>query len=299
MTANNHSSPASSADGVAWDLGDLYLGTDDPRIDSDLDSAEARAHEFVVRYRGKLASLSAAELAEAVAELEGISRACGRGGDLRSASPRGEERRPGTRQAGGPHDRAKFGDQKYAGVLRAGMGGPGRRDSRCADGRSGAAAVPAFPGNGAPVQAAPSERAGGDAAGAQVEHRLASVLAPVRRGDRKACLRRRNRRRNPAAQRIGDAGAAVRPGPQDPPGGGQGDDGKPAGAESPAHLRDEHSGPRPQDRRRATVVPDSNGVPESGQRDQQPFGRSADRELRIGLSDGAALLPSQKAPAGV
>lgn len=70
---NLNSSPASSADGVAWDLSDLYSGTDDPRIDSDLDSAEARAREFVVRYRGKLASLSAAELAEAVAELEGIA----------------------------------------------------------------------------------------------------------------------------------------------------------------------------------------------------------------------------------
>ena len=73
MTAIDHSSPASSADGVAWDLSDLYSGTDDPKIESDLDSAEARAREFVARYRGKLASLSAAELAEAVAELEGIS----------------------------------------------------------------------------------------------------------------------------------------------------------------------------------------------------------------------------------
>ena len=70
---NRNSSPASSADGVAWDLSDLYLGTDDPKVDSDLDSAEARAREFVARYRGKLASLSAAELAEAVAELEGIA----------------------------------------------------------------------------------------------------------------------------------------------------------------------------------------------------------------------------------
>ncbi|MCY4107740.1 MAG: M3 family metallopeptidase, partial [Chloroflexi bacterium] len=73
MRANNHSSPASSADGVAWDLSDLYLGTDDPKIDSDLDSAEARAREFVARYRGKLAALSAAELAEAVSELECIT----------------------------------------------------------------------------------------------------------------------------------------------------------------------------------------------------------------------------------
>ena len=31
--------PASSADGVAWDLGDLYAGLDDPRIDQDLQAA--------------------------------------------------------------------------------------------------------------------------------------------------------------------------------------------------------------------------------------------------------------------
>ena len=73
MTANNHSATASSADGVAWDLSDLYSGADDSKIDSDLDSAEARAGEFVARYRGKLASLSPAELAEGIAELEQIS----------------------------------------------------------------------------------------------------------------------------------------------------------------------------------------------------------------------------------
>ena len=73
-TSNNrYSAPASSADGVAWDLGDLYSGADDSKIDSDLDSAEARAEEFIARYRGKLASLGPAELAEAVAELEEIS----------------------------------------------------------------------------------------------------------------------------------------------------------------------------------------------------------------------------------
>ena len=73
MTAINGSSPSSSADGVAWDLSDLYSGVDDPKLDSDLDSADVRAGEFAARYRGTLGSLSAAEFAEAVSELEDIS----------------------------------------------------------------------------------------------------------------------------------------------------------------------------------------------------------------------------------
>ena len=51
MTAINGSSPSSSADGVAWDLSDLYSGVDDPKLDSDLDSADVRAGEFAARMR--------------------------------------------------------------------------------------------------------------------------------------------------------------------------------------------------------------------------------------------------------
>ena len=42
-SANGATRPASSADGVAWDLGDLYAGVDDPRIDQDLQAALKRA----------------------------------------------------------------------------------------------------------------------------------------------------------------------------------------------------------------------------------------------------------------
>ena len=38
-TANNVAHPSSSADGVAWDLSDLYSGLDDPQIDQDLRNA--------------------------------------------------------------------------------------------------------------------------------------------------------------------------------------------------------------------------------------------------------------------
>jgi len=46
-----------SAAGVKWDLSDLYLGLDDPRIEADLADAKRRAETFEANYRGKIASL--------------------------------------------------------------------------------------------------------------------------------------------------------------------------------------------------------------------------------------------------
>ena len=60
------------AEAVEWNLSDLYDGPDDPRIGSELEEAQAAAAAFRERYRGKLAELTAAELEEAVTELERI-----------------------------------------------------------------------------------------------------------------------------------------------------------------------------------------------------------------------------------
>ena len=60
------------AEQVEWDLSDLYEGPDDPRLESELDEASAAAGAFRERFRGKLGELSAAELNDAVAELERI-----------------------------------------------------------------------------------------------------------------------------------------------------------------------------------------------------------------------------------
>src|SRR5262245_21848750 len=46
--------PVSSADSVAWDLGDLYSAIDDPVIKRDLQSALERAQAFESAYRGKI-----------------------------------------------------------------------------------------------------------------------------------------------------------------------------------------------------------------------------------------------------
>jgi oligoendopeptidase F len=60
------------AAGVRWDLADLYAGPDDPRIDADLETALAAARRYAERWRGRLGSVDAAGLAEAVDELERI-----------------------------------------------------------------------------------------------------------------------------------------------------------------------------------------------------------------------------------
>ena len=60
------------AEEVAWDLSDLYESGDDPRIDSDFAEADAASDTFRERYYGKVATLSASDLADAIDELERI-----------------------------------------------------------------------------------------------------------------------------------------------------------------------------------------------------------------------------------
>jgi len=65
--------PAGLAAGVRWDLSDLYAAPDDRAIDGDLDRALARSRGFAERHRGRVAALAAADLAEAIDELETLN----------------------------------------------------------------------------------------------------------------------------------------------------------------------------------------------------------------------------------
>nr|BAL58624.1 pepF/M3 family oligoendopeptidase [Candidatus Acetothermum autotrophicum] len=66
--------PSSSAQGVTWNLQDLYLSLDDPAIERDLRSALERAQAFEQKYRGRLRQgLDPHSLYEALTELESIS----------------------------------------------------------------------------------------------------------------------------------------------------------------------------------------------------------------------------------
>jgi oligoendopeptidase F len=63
------------AEEVAWDLSDLFEGTDDPRIEVEIEQAETAADTFRSDYYGKVAELDAAGLAGAIAERERIEEA--------------------------------------------------------------------------------------------------------------------------------------------------------------------------------------------------------------------------------
>ena len=68
------------AEGVRWDLGDLYKGISDARVEKDFKKISARADKFEKEYRGKIKSpsLTAGKLAEAVGELERLSEGIGK-----------------------------------------------------------------------------------------------------------------------------------------------------------------------------------------------------------------------------
>lgn len=60
------------AEDIFWDLSVFYAGKDDPMIDSDLARVNAMADDFVARYRGKVASLTAQDFVEAFKAREAI-----------------------------------------------------------------------------------------------------------------------------------------------------------------------------------------------------------------------------------
>src|SRR5688572_20394378 len=68
------------AAGIRWDLSHLYAGPDDPQIEKDLSGALAAATAFAERYRGRVASLAAPELARALDELEALQEPAARAG---------------------------------------------------------------------------------------------------------------------------------------------------------------------------------------------------------------------------
>src|SRR3989442_7566817 len=63
------------AEGTRWDLSELYIGPEDPRIEADLVEARQRAEAFAQTYRGKLAAgqLAGLAFARALAEYEALS----------------------------------------------------------------------------------------------------------------------------------------------------------------------------------------------------------------------------------
>jgi len=79
-TEESNACDAGPAAGVRWNLSDLYGGADDAAIDADLDRALEQAGAFADRYRGRVASLDAGEMAEAIDALEALQEGPTRAG---------------------------------------------------------------------------------------------------------------------------------------------------------------------------------------------------------------------------
>ncbi|MBL8134896.1 MAG: M3 family oligoendopeptidase [Anaerolineae bacterium] len=60
------------AESVVWDLSILYSGIDDPKLQQDIDRCLAMADEFAAKYRGRVATMSAAEIVTAIEDEEAI-----------------------------------------------------------------------------------------------------------------------------------------------------------------------------------------------------------------------------------
>ena len=72
------------AEEVAWNLGDLYAGMDDPQLDADMDACDAEAAALSADYRGRVAELSAAGLASLIVRYEALGDRAGRIGAFAS-----------------------------------------------------------------------------------------------------------------------------------------------------------------------------------------------------------------------
>ena len=70
--------PDTDTDLPRWDLSDLYPAPDSAAVERDFQAAERQAKEFAAAYAGKLAALSGAALAGAIAALERIEEILGR-----------------------------------------------------------------------------------------------------------------------------------------------------------------------------------------------------------------------------
>ncbi len=72
----------SGAEQVKWDLSDLYKSTDDPQIESDKKLLISKTDEFEAKWKGRIASLDATELAELLSAYEAISDTLGKLGSF-------------------------------------------------------------------------------------------------------------------------------------------------------------------------------------------------------------------------
>ena len=281
------------AEEVAWDLSDLFQGIDDPRIDADVDQAEADAAAFRERYHGKVAELGAAELAEAVAEHERIESAVVRPltyAHLVFATNMADPAR-GALVARLGEKAAALETQLLFFALEWAAAPDDVAEKRPR--RPGARRLAPSPPLAPQVPAVPPLRARGADRHREDRLRRVGVVAALRGAARRAP--RRARRRG-AVARDGD-GAAVRPRPRHAPRGRRGDHRGARPGAADADVRVQHDPPGQGDRRPPARLPDLDLVPQPRERDDRRGRRRARRGDDLPLRRRPAVLPAQGAAA--
>jgi oligoendopeptidase F len=84
MVAEAAEKRLTGAENVLWDLSIFYSGLDDANIQADMDKVRAKAQAFAEKYKGRVASLSAAELAELMQDMIALYDMRGRIGTFAS-----------------------------------------------------------------------------------------------------------------------------------------------------------------------------------------------------------------------
>ena len=208
------------AEEVAWDLSDLYASGDDPRIESDFAEAEAATAAFRDRTYGKVATLSAAELADAITEYERIEAIGDARPLLRAHELLHQHGRPRPRRARREARREGREPRDAAALLRARVGRDRRRHGRDAARGSGARPLAPLALGAARVPSLPADRARGEDPHREGRLRRLGVVAALRGGARRHPRRARGRGRAGRA-RVGD-GEALLGRSRRAPGGGRG-----------------------------------------------------------------------------
>ena len=110
------------AEEIVWDLSDLYAGMDDPQLNADLDACDAEADALGETYRGRIAGLTAAELAALIARYEALAERAGKIGAFASLNWTQDTQDAARGALHAARHRARLPAQPEAGVRGSGAG---------------------------------------------------------------------------------------------------------------------------------------------------------------------------------
>ena len=289
---DGHAGAASPIGGEAelptWDLADLYPGPDSAELEADLDRAEKLAQDFAAAHAGKLAGLSGAALAAAIAGYEGIEEMLGRVMSYAQLLFSGDSNDPAIgRFYQSMNERVTaISSHLIFFTLELNRLDDAVLDQKLADPRSGALA--ALAAGSARVPPAPAVRRAGEAAAREGSDRPLRLVAPVRRDHRRAA--RAGERRGADGQRRAEQ--AVRPRPRGARGGGAGDRGGVQQEHPPVRADHQHAGQGQGDPRHLAPLPAPGQLSQPRQHGRgRGGGRAGQRRHRRLSAAVAPLLP--------